>query len=69
MKNRFLVPVVAGAGLMANTAFAADPVSTLLDGIDLAGAATKVGAVGLVAVGIYFAIKAVGIAKRVIGSI
>lgn len=69
-KNRFLVPVVAGAGMLANTAFAnTDPVTTLLNGIDLSGAATKVAAVGLVVVGIYFAIKAVSVAKRVIGSL
>ncbi len=69
IKSRALVPAVAGAGMLANTAFAADPVTTLLEGIDLSGAATKVAAVGLVVVGIYFAIKAVSVAKRVIGNI
>jgi len=71
VKSRYLLPVVAGAGMLANTAFAqsSDPVTKLLEGIDLAGAAAKVAAVGLVVVGIYFAIKAVGVAKRVIGSI
>ena len=68
-KKRFMVPVVAGAGMLANTAFAADPVTTLLEGIDLSGAATKVAAVGLLVVGIYFSIKAVSVAKRVIGNI
>lgn len=42
VKSRYLLPVAAGAaGMLANTAFAqsSDPVTKLLEGIDLAGAA------------------------------
>lgn len=47
----------------------ANPISDLLDGVDLAGVATKVAAVAVTIVAIALAIKGPSIAKRLISRI
>lgn len=60
---------VAGLVLAASASARADGMSDLLDGIDLAGVGTKIGAVGLVVVGIYLTMQGISVAKRVISKV
>ena len=68
VKSRYFAPVVAGAGMLASTAFAqsANPAVTLLEGVSFDGIAAKVLAVGAIIVGFHMSLKGITIVKRVI---
>lgn len=68
-KNWQKATVATGLVLASGYANAADPISTLLDGIDIASVGAKIAAFGLGVVGIALGIHGVTIAKRVIGKI
>lgn len=61
--------VATGLVLASGYANAADPISTLLDGIDINSAGAKIAAFGLVVVGIVLGIHGISVAKRVISKI
>jgi hypothetical protein len=60
--------VLVGGAMLATAAHAqaTDPISTLLDSIDLSGVAAKVAAVALLIVGIALTFKGPDLSKRVI---
>lgn len=60
---------VAGLVLAASASARADGITDLLDGIDLAGVAAKIGSVALVVVAIYLTIQGISVAKRVISKV
>lgn len=68
-KNWQKTAVATGLVLASGYANAADPISTLLDGIDISSAAAKIAAFGLVVVGIVLGVHGISVAKRVISKI
>lgn len=70
LKRNWEKATVATGVLMASGyANAADPISTLLDGIDIAGVSAKIGSFALVVVGISIGIHGISVAKRVVNKI
>ena len=65
-KNWQKATVATGLVLASSYANAADPISTLLDGIDISSAAAKIAAFGIAVVGIALGIHGITVAKRVI---
>ena len=68
-KNWQKATVATGLVLASGYANAADPISTLLDGIDISSAGAKISAFGLVVVGIVLGVHGISVAKRVISKI
>jgi len=68
-QNYARLGVAAGTALMAVSSHAAGPMDALFDEIDLAGIATKIGALALVIVGIALVIKGPAVVKRIIAKI
>lgn len=68
-KNWQKATVATGLVLASGYANAADPISTLLDGIDISSAGAKIAAFGLVVVSIVLGVHGISVAKRVISKI
>lgn len=67
LKNGWQKATVAtGLVVASGYANAADPISTLIDSIDIAGASAKIGSFALVVVGIALGIQGISIVKRMI---
>lgn len=65
-KNWQKATVATGLVLASGYANAADPISTLLDGIDISSAGAKIAAFGIAVIGISLGIHGISLAKRVI---
>ena len=65
-KNWQKATVATGLVLASGYANAADPISTLLDGVDITSAGAKITAFGITVVGIALGIHGITVAKRVI---
>lgn len=55
--------------LASGYANAADPITTLLDGIDLSSTGAKIAAFGIAVIGIALGVHGITLAKRVIGKL
>lgn len=51
------------------SAWAVDPISTLLTGLDLSGVSTSIATLSVTVIAIAFGIKGISVVKRVIGKI
>jgi len=68
-KNWQKATVATGLVLASGYANAADPITTLLDGIDLSSTGAKIAAFGIAVISIALGVHGITLAKRVIGKL